>query len=200
MLDQARYVFALLWLVAFPILVFWIFLHPFVAFWRRMGMAATYAILVAGCAGLGALLYSLRGPLLAVEFGTGPVLWALTAAAYAVSIAFESRARKHLRMSTLVGVPELRGEGRAETLLTDGIYGKVRHPRYVGATFGYVASAFLANYLFLWAALPLFLLLLHTVVLLEEQELQERYGEAYRAYIARVPRYVPRLSAAPPAS
>lgn len=192
MLDQVRYVFALIWLVSFPILLFWIALHPFVAFWRRMGLATTYIILVAGCVGAGALLFSVRGPLLAVEFGTGPWMWVLTAAAYAVSVAFEGRARRHLRMGTLVGVPELRGDAARETLLTQGIYGSVRHPRYVGATFGYVASAFFANYLFLWAALPLLLLLLHTVVLLEERELEARFGDAWREYAARVPRYVPR--------
>jgi protein-S-isoprenylcysteine O-methyltransferase Ste14 len=191
--DQVRYVFALLWLVSFPVLLFWIALHPFVAFWRRMGLAATYTILVAGCVGVGVLLFSLRRPLLAVEFGTGPTMWLLTAAAYAVSIAFEGRARKHLRASALVGVPELRGDATQGTLLTQGIYGNVRHPRYVGATFGYVASACLANYLFLWAALPVFVFLLHTVVLLEERELEDRFGDAWRDYTARVPRYVPRL-------
>ena len=195
MLDQVRYGFALLWLVAFPVLLFWIALHPFVAFWRRMGLAATYAILVAGCAAVGALLFMLRRPLLAVEFGTGPVLWALTALTYAASLTVETHARKHLGMATLVGIPELRGRGSHDALLTQGIYGRVRHPRYLGAALGYVASAFLANYLFLWAALPAFLLLLHTVVLLEERELEERFGEAYRSYAARVPRYFPRMRA-----
>ena len=195
MLDQARYGFALLWLVAFPVLLFWIALHPFVAFWRRMGLAATYTILVAGCVTVGALLFTLRGPLLAVEFGTGPVLWALTALTYAASVAVEMQARRHLGMATLVGVPELKAAGAPGELLTQGIYGRVRHPRYAGATLGYVASAFLANYLFLWAALPAFLLLLHTVVLLEERELEDRFGDAWRAYAARVPRYLPRLRA-----
>lgn len=194
-MDGVRYVFALLWLVSLPILVFWIALHPFVAFWRRLGLAATYAVLVAGCVVLGALLFAARGPLLSVEFGTGPVMWLLTAGAYAASVAVETRARRHLRLGTLVGIPELRGDGRPGSLLTEGIYARVRHPRYVGATLGYLASAFLANYLFLYAALPLFLLLLHTVVLLEERELLDRFGDDYRSYMERVPRYLPRMGA-----
>ncbi|GMV07867.1 MAG: hypothetical protein AMXMBFR53_41420 [Gemmatimonadota bacterium] len=196
-MDSVRYVFALIWLVAFPILLFWLALHPFVAFWRRMGVAATYATLVAGIVAGSALLYTLRGPLLSIEFGTGPVMWALTALAYAASIAVESQARKHLGIATLVGVPEVRGDARSETLLTQGIYARMRHPRYVGATLGYVASAFLANYLFLYAALPVFLFLVHTVVLLEERELLDRFGDDYRAYMDRVPRYLPRLSGPP---
>ena len=35
--------------------------------------------------------------------------------------------------------------------------------------------------------------ILHLVVLLEERELLERFGDAYRDYAGRVPRYVPRL-------
>ena len=197
MLDQVRYVFALLWLISFPILLFWIALHPWVAFWRRMGMAATYTILVAGCLAVSAVLFAARGPLLAVEFGTGPLLWTLAAASYALSLAVETRARRHLKVSTLVGVPELRGSAGADVLLTAGIYARIRHPRYVGATFGYLASVFLANYLVLWAMLPLFLLTLHTVVLLEERELEERFGEAWQAYARQVPRYLPRISARP---
>ena len=158
-----------------------------------MGLAATYTMLLAGCGAVSAILFSLRQSLLAVEFGTGPVLWVLAAATYTASLAVEIRARKPLRAPILVGVPELRGDGSRKALLTTGIYGAVRHPRYVGATLGYVASAFLANYLFLYAALPVFLLLLHTTVLLEERELLERFGNPYRAYMARVPRYVPRL-------
>lgn len=193
--DQVRYVFALLWLLSFPVLFLWLAIHPFVAFWRRMGLAATYAILLAGAASLSVLFFAVRGPLLAVEFGTGPALWALAAASYALSLAVETRARKHLKAHILVGVPELRGEAGEDALLTDGIYARMRHPRYVGATLGYVASAFLANYLLLWAALPVFLLVMHTVVLLEERELEERFGDPWRAYAARVPRYLPRPGA-----
>jgi protein-S-isoprenylcysteine O-methyltransferase Ste14 len=38
------------------------------------------------------------------------------------------------------------------------------------------------------ATLPL----LHAIVLLEERELSERFGEEYERYRARVPRYLPR--------
>jgi len=178
--------------VSFPILLFWVALHRFVAFWRRMGLTTTYAILVAGMVGGGVVLFSLRKPLLAVEFGTAPVLWAPAALAYATAVALEVRAR-HLRLATFAGVSELRGDRAPASLLTDGIYGRVRHPRYVASMLGYLASAFLANYLFLYAAAPVYLLVLHTVVLLEERELEERFGEAYRGYADRVPRYLPRF-------
>lgn len=195
-MDTVRYVFALLWLVSFPVLLFWILLHPFVDFWRRMGRAATYTILLGAWVAAGVLLYAKRDFFLAVELGTHPALWGLTAAFYAASLAVEIPARRHLSTRTLVGVPELAEETGEEGLLQEGIYARMRHPRYVGAAFGYVASACFANYLFLWAALPLFLFLLHTVVLLEERELLDRFGPAYARYMERVPRYVPRRRSA----
>jgi protein-S-isoprenylcysteine O-methyltransferase Ste14 len=33
---------------------------------------------------------------------------------------------------------------------------------------------------------------IHLVVILEERELVDRFGDAYRKYAARVPRYFPR--------
>jgi len=63
--------------------------------------------------------------------------------------------------------------------------------RYVFALLWLVAFPIL----FLWAALPVLVFLLHTVVLLEERELEERFGDAWREYAARVPRYLPRLGA-----
>ncbi len=191
-MDIARYLFAVLWLVSFPILLFWIALHPFAAFWRRMGLVATYVILLAACAAVSLVLFHFREPLLAVEYGTHPALWVLAAASYGIAVSLEVRCRKHLKVSTLVGVPELRGGGAEHTLLSEGIYGQMRHPRYVGATLGYVASMFFANYLFLYAAFPVLLVLIHIIVVLEERELVERFGDEYRTYKARVPRYLPR--------
>jgi protein-S-isoprenylcysteine O-methyltransferase Ste14 len=191
-MDVARYLFAVLWLVSYPILLFWIGLHPFASFWRRMGLAATYVILLAACVSVSVVLFRFRGPLLSVEYGTHPALWFLAAGSYGLAVSVELRCRKHLKLSTLVGVPELRGTTSEQTLLSQGIYGQMRHPRYVGAALGYLASVFFANYLILYAALPVFLVLLHLIVVLEERELEERFGEEYRVYRASVPRYLPR--------
>ena len=192
-LASIRYVLALIWLLALPVFLFWIGLHPFVRFWRRMGLAATYLLLLAGCAAVSLLLFAWRDALLAVEFGTHPALWAATAVLYLAAAAVEVQARRHLRPRILVGVPELKGEAGPTDLLDQGIYARIRHPRYVGITLGYLSSACLANYLFLWAAVPVLLLAIHTIVLMEERELVLRFGDAYVEYMRAVPRYLPRL-------
>jgi protein-S-isoprenylcysteine O-methyltransferase Ste14 len=57
---------------------------------------------------------------------------------------FELLYWKHLSITTLIGVPELsRREGK---LLREGIYGVVRHPRYLSAGLGVVGNELVINY------------------------------------------------------
>ena len=43
----------------------------------------------------------------------------------------------------------------------------------------------------LWLGLPLYVSNMHNRVLMEEAFLHARHGEVWRAYAARVPRYLP---------
>ena len=95
-------------------------------------------------------------------------------------------------MRIMLGTPELEERGQGEQLLQAGIYGRIRNPRYVEmavVTLAFVTfSNYLGAYLFALAFFPA----LHFVVLLEEHELRDRFGEKYEAYCDRVPRYIPR--------
>ena len=82
------------------------------------------------------------------------------------------------------------------TLVTGGPYRWVRHPFYVT---GLLVSVGLALLTALWVlpvltAVALPLLVLRTPI--EEAKLIERFGDEYRAYVARTGRYLPRLRAA----
>lgn len=195
MLDEARYFLALLTLVTYPFaLAFWLLVHPFVKFWRRLGPAISYSILILLAVLFGVAAWRVRGPLLAVEYGTGPALWIAAALLYALAFTIERSCRRHLKLSILVGLPELRREGGDAVLLSDGIYGRVRHPRYLAVFAGTLAVALFSNYLATWivaVATPLALL---AIVHFEERELRERFGAAYDEYAQRVPRFVPRRS------
>jgi protein-S-isoprenylcysteine O-methyltransferase Ste14 len=79
------------------------------------------------------------------------------------------------------------------TLVTDGIYARVRHPQYAGLFMVIVA---------LFIQWPTILSLLMAPVLLwayvrlarrEEHEMEEQFGEAYRVYRVRVPAFWPGL-------
>lgn len=79
-----------------------------------------------------------------------------------------------------------------DRLITDGVYGLVRHPQYTGiflAVFGQLVH---------WPTIPTLLLaplIVYAYVHLarwEERRLIERFGDAYLAYRRDVPMFVPR--------
>lgn len=81
-----------------------------------------------------------------------------------------------------------RGEG---VLVTDGLYGKMRHPQYLGLTVIVVA------FLFMWPTLLTLLLapfLIGRYVLLareEDDELEQIYGDDFGHYRENVPGFFP---------
>jgi protein-S-isoprenylcysteine O-methyltransferase Ste14 len=77
-------------------------------------------------------------------------------------------------------------------LLQEGIYGVVRHPRYLSAGVGVVANLLLSNHAGLYMLMLCLVPVGYLMVLMEERELIERFGEEYRQYQRRVPRMIPR--------
>ena len=87
------------------------------------------------------------------------------------------------------------GGRKVHSLVTTGPYSVSRNPLYVfsiigaagvGAQFGSVIAALAAGFA-AW-------LVFHLVVLKEERVLTEKFGNAYRRYLAEVPRFFPRFS------
>ncbi len=130
---------------------------------------------------------------MAVDFGTAWPLAIPGLILFAVGIWIDRLAKRHLKFSVLAGVPELRTAGERGRLLRDGIYGRVRHPRYLGIVVSVVGTALITNYLVMYVVAAFALVGIYGVVVLEERELVERFGDEYRAYQAAVPRFLPRL-------
>lgn len=73
---------------------------------------------------------------------------------------------------------------------TPMLYGKVRHPLYVGWALAFWATPTMTlGHLLFAGSLTLYMLI---AVRIEERDLMEYFGEAYRAYRRRVPMFVPR--------
>lgn len=191
-MDDVRYVFAVLTVTFMPPgMAWWLVIHPFVGFWRRVGVRRTLTIMtVLALASVGGL-FVVRHALVLTDFGTHPALVALAAVLATVSVWIALRRRKHLTVAVMAGLPELEEGGEGGALITEGIYGVIRHPRYVEIAFGVTAYCVFSNYLGAYLIALATLPILHVVVLLEERELLERFGAAYAAYRDRVPRYIP---------
>lgn len=76
-------------------------------------------------------------------------------------------------------------------LVTDGIYGKVRHPQYAGIGLVILGALIQWPTLLTLAMAPVLLASYVRLARREERELEARFGEEYRSYRERVPMFVP---------
>ena len=105
---------------------------------------------------------------------------------------------EQLNVATLVGIPRLSPiEQRRGKLLQEGVYGIVRHPRYVIAGIGVMASVLFVNHLGLYLVMALVVPAGLVMVVFEERELVSRFGDDYRLYQRAVPRFIPRWRGRP---
>lgn len=103
---------------------------------------------------------------------------------------------RHLTIANLLGLPEIAPDRYPRTLVTEGIYARLRHPRYVQLLIALIGYALIANYLAAYFVVALWIPAIYIIVLLEERELRDHFGKAYEDYCRRVPKFMPRLSGA----
>ncbi|HVP79408.1 MAG TPA: isoprenylcysteine carboxylmethyltransferase family protein [Thermodesulfobacteriota bacterium] len=83
---------------------------------------------------------------------------------------------------------------RADFLNTTGMYSIVRHPLYLGNYLIALGASLFPRMWFLPIIVSLaFILHYERVILSEEEYLQSRFGERFRAWAARVPIIIPRF-------
>ena len=80
-------------------------------------------------------------------------------------------------------------------LATTGVYEYVRHPQYIG--FIVIMLGFLLQWPTLLTLLmfPVLVVMYVRLARLEEREALREFGDQYRAYMQRVPAFLPRLGA-----
>jgi len=190
-MDTVRYVLAIVLLVGMPVSIgLWYAIHPMARFWRRIGPAWTYTVLAVPSGLIVWLLWRPRDVLLGADLGTQPALLAVAVPSILAGVAIQRLRRRQLPCRVLSGIPEL-SSSDAGRLVTEGIYARIRNPRYVELLVFVLAYVAFANYAGIWVLYALCFPAIHAVVLLEERELAERFGGEYRDYCRRVPRYIP---------
>jgi len=193
-MDSVRYFAATLTVViAPPFFLSWLLVHPLAAFWRKLGIATYFFILVflIGCIlGISAL-YEIQQDLL--YFGKSQVTVWLSIPCFIIAVVMSCYYYKYLTVGILIGLPEISRDDYPGTLLTQGIYSKIRHPRYAGAFFLLLGWALVANapvpYIVAMSLIPV----IRIIVYFEERELTRRFGSEYEKYCSKVPRFIPKL-------
>jgi protein-S-isoprenylcysteine O-methyltransferase Ste14 len=193
-MDTVRYYVAL-FVVAFGpgVFLFWFSIHPFIRFWRRLGAVLTLTLHYAVMLLLAAGIFLARKPLFSIDFGTNPVLVVLAALLLVCAIVLRRQMSRQFGIRLLTGLPELAPATYGKRLVTDGIYARIRHPRYAEMTLSFLACALFSNYLAAYVVFVLSLVWIILVTRVEEKELPARFGDEYAGYCARVPRFIPKV-------
>ena len=191
-MDRVRYWLALAEVTMVPgALLYWFSIHPFVRFWRGVGARVTLTLHILMIFVVGYVVYLLRGRLLAMEFGTNPLLIAISVPVLIASFILKGAVARHLKVRIFIGMPELAGESSTQRMLCEGIYARIRHPRYLEVLLALIFFALFTNYLASYVILAASVPALLAIIQIEERELRDRFGEEYVRYCARVPRFWP---------
>ncbi|MGL4637615.1 MAG: methyltransferase family protein [Beijerinckiaceae bacterium] len=114
-----------------------------------------------------------------IEVGLG---WALIATG--ITVAYLA-----IRSFSGVGTP-VNPTAKAEKLVTFGLYNRTRNPMYLAALIAFFGLALATGNPWRWFVLvPLFFGLQELAVKREEQHLAARFGDSWKTYQARVPRW-----------
>jgi protein-S-isoprenylcysteine O-methyltransferase Ste14 len=193
-MSLLRYFLALVLVLSLPpLFLYWCLIHPFVRFWRARGVAATYSIILTLIVGAMVALFSVRHHLLTIDWGTNYWLIGLGILFLLFSGFMRFALQKQLTVATLLGLPEIAPDHYPRKLVTEGLYARIRHPRYLQILIALSGYALISNYFAVYLLVALWMPGIYLIVLLEERELRAHFGAAYDEYCRRVPRFWPVL-------
>jgi protein-S-isoprenylcysteine O-methyltransferase Ste14 len=175
--------------------MFLIQVHFATGFWRKLGLW-TYLIVFVEWLPIAFVVYAFRETVLAYEVTVTVPFIVLGVVAVLAGVALHAWTAKLLGIKATMGYMELKPEPdkNKRRIIMSGPFGVVRHPSYWAHTL-IILGIFLITGTVAVAILALvdFLIAYFVTAELEERELIGRFGEEYREYQARVPKFFPKL-------
>lgn len=171
---------------------FWLLIHPRAEFWRSRPQSP-YKILLPIWIGMWALMLTITAPCRAVLLYENPWTWIPAAFLFCSGLILYRRSRHHFSLTQLGGLPELLPGHSEQRLVTTGIRARLRHPVYLAHLCEMLAWSVGTGLAVCWA-LSAFAIVTGTIMIrMEDQELEDRFGEEYRQYRSSVPALVPKI-------
>jgi protein-S-isoprenylcysteine O-methyltransferase Ste14 len=171
-----------------PIPLYWYVMHPQMHFWRRRRHRDAFlAGVLLSWPPVTVCLVLFRSELFRAS--APPVAAIVLGFALIVLEAWIFwRVKRDLGAARLVGKTELSGGGQ---VIRSGIYGRLRHPRYVGSFLAIVGACLIAGTRTAWIVAAAWGALMLVAILFEEREMRQRFGAEFAAYCREVPRFLP---------
>lgn len=182
-----RWVAAFVLFLQLPIPLFWFVVHPSIGFWRRHQTAAYFTGVLIAWPAVTASLILFRNELFLRDVPAAGRI-AVGIALILFELWIFGRVKRDLGIAKFVGKTELSGSGE---VISRGIYGRIRHPRYLGSFIAILGACFLAGTRMLWFVAAVWTVLTLIAIAMEEREMCTRFGESYLEYRRTVPRFIP---------
>ncbi len=190
--DEIRRWIALFSIITGPgMVLFWVPFHGLGSLWKRTGSFFAYVVSFGAYVSVASFAWLQRDTLLSVDLGHNLVTTILGATLIVGGFRLRRSWARKLPVQGLLGLAEVDPESYPVALQVEGAYARVRHPRYLDLSISLLGQALLSNYAAAYVAFLIVAVLLPLVILLEERELQQRYGAPYSAYRDTVPAIIP---------
>lgn len=172
---------------------YWLVIHPWAEYWRARHRSP-FRVLVPIWMAMWIVLALITAPWRHVVLYLSLWTWIPALVLFTTGIRLYVRSGKHFSGKQLRGEPELNRGEFEQRLITTGIRAYIRHPIYLGHLCEMLAWS-IGTGLAVCYGLTLFAIVTGAVMIrMEDDELERRFGEAYRDYRAAVPAVLPRLS------
>jgi protein-S-isoprenylcysteine O-methyltransferase Ste14 len=171
---------------------FWLMIHPFAERWRSHHRSP-YRVLIPLWIAMWIAMALITRPWCSILIYQTLWSWAPAILLFAAGIFLYSKSSKHFTIKQLGGLPEIHGAKREQRLVTEGIRSRVRHPMYLAHLCEMVAWSVGTGLAACWGLTVFAIVTGVLMIQLEDAELEQRFGDSYRAYRRKVPAVLPRL-------
>lgn len=188
-LDTIAWLAALVYSTIPP---FWLVIHPRVERWRSRPRSP-YRVLIPIWVGMWIVMGAITWPCRHMRFYSSAFAWIPAALLFAAGLALYKTGGRNFSGAQLGGRPELEPGRHEQRLVTSGIRARVRHPIYLAHLCELLGWSIGTGLVVLYALTAFAVITGAVMVGLEDRELEERFGEAYREYRRTVPAVIPKV-------
>jgi len=171
--------------------VFWLAVHPLIDRWRSSGRRAYFALLPLWLV-FALVAFAIGWRFRHLHVYSSWMSWVPAVLFLLMGFALYQAAGSGFGRARVIGLAEIEPDSYGQQLITTGIRAKVRHPLYL-AHFCELFGWMLGTGLVPLAGMVGFALVTGAIMIRQEDdELEQRFGEAFRQYRASVPAFLPR--------
>ncbi len=175
---------------------FWFMIHPFAERWRARHLSyqrSPYMVLLPLWMAMWVVVALVTRPWRSILLYRADWAWVAAALLFACGLYVYSQSGKNFSAKQLGGLPEVHGGNREQRLITDGIRARVRHPVYLAHLCEMLAWSAGTGLAVCWALTAFAMVTGAVMIRMEDAELEQRFGDSYRAYRSSVPAVLPRV-------